>query len=310
MDNRVFEPTLATDQQLLLVHDRQYLRDVADDQVIEDWESVYMSDGTNSAARYAAGSVLKLVQEVYKKTVRHGFAIVRPPGHHAECGRARGFCFFNNVALAARWLTVKGKRVAIVDWDVHAGNGEQDIFYRDDQVLTISIHRHDRGKFYPGEGDKYGPVSIGEDRGRGHHVNVCWNLADGYAPGDDEYYYAFDKVVMPMLKQFKPDYILVAAGFDAASGDPIGGLEVTPRCYGRLTRLLKSRGVPVILILEGGYDLENLRDCAYECGCALVTPVPKNREEYPLFTPHPRAVRDVGETVQILKGMGVLDWKT
>jgi histone deacetylase 6 len=273
----VLTPRRAQQEEIDLVHTREHQQDIAGEQVRGHWEkSVYLSPGSFDAALTAAGSVLELVQEVWKKNLDRGFAIVRPPGHHAEVARAQGFCLFNNVALGAAWLTKVGgaKRVAIVDWDVHAGNGQQEIFYNNPSVLTISIHRYDHAKFYPFSEDG-APIRVGGPNARGSNINIAWNVVKSYgdsknAPGDGEYKYAFEKVVLPSLEKFKPEFILVAAGFDAAKGDPLGGLNVTPQGYEWMTRQLCALNVPVVLTLEGGYNIHNLKTCGSACASALL----------------------------------------
>lgn len=239
--------------------------------------SVFVTPDTFHAALTAAQCVMGLVNDAMAQRIDSGLAIVRPPGHHAERARAQGFCLFNNVALAAQALLTRHRlrRVAIVDWDVHAGNGQQSIFWTSDQVLTVSLHRYDYGTFYPGspEGDA---ARIGEGRGKGFNVNVAWNtVRDGtrlYQPGDAEYRQAFQRVVLPMLRRFNPEFILVACGFDAAQNDPLGQLNVTARGFQFMTHSLLEFGVPVVLSLEGGYDLDNLRRCVPACAEVLLHP--------------------------------------
>jgi len=148
-----------------------------------------------------------------------------PPGHHACVKQGGGFCFFNNVAVAARYARqVLGlQRVAIVDWDVHHGNGTQEVFENDPSVLFISIHRHNHGTFFPGTGR---PERSGVGAGKGFCVNIGWNCT---GVGDAAYGLAFDTIVVPVLQEFNPQLILVSAGFDAAVGDPLGGMKVSPR---------------------------------------------------------------------------------
>ncbi|KAG2432251.1 hypothetical protein HXX76_009169 [Chlamydomonas incerta] len=223
--------------------------------------SLYWTPGTAQAARMAAGCVIQAVQAVLSGTVRRAMAVVRPPGHHAVCERAMGFCFFNNVSVAARVaLQHPGvKRVAIVDWDVHHGNGTQDILEQRGDVLTLSLHRYGRG-FYPGTG---AAGEVGRGPGRGFNVNVPWT-----APGrrDVDYVAAFSLVVEPVLRAYQPDLLLVAAGFDAADGDPVGDCYLTPGGYGWMTeRLLRFAGGRVVLALEGGYNTGVTAACAAAC---------------------------------------------
>uniref|UniRef100_A0A8C3QDD5 Histone deacetylase n=1 Tax=Geospiza parvula TaxID=87175 RepID=A0A8C3QDD5_GEOPR len=191
-----------------------------------DSDTIWNELHSSNAARWAAGSVTELAFKVATRELKNGFAVVRPPGHHADPSTAMGFCFFNSVAIAARQLQQKGKlsKILIVDWDVHHGNGTQQIFYRDPEVLYISLHRHDDGNFFPGSG---AADEVGAGPGEGFNVNVAW--AGGLDPpmGDPEYLAAFRTVVMPIAHEFCPDVVLVSAGFDAAEGPPTppGGLQ-------------------------------------------------------------------------------------
>jgi acetoin utilization deacetylase AcuC-like enzyme len=297
----ILSPRRAKEEELDLIHTRQHQQNIKSEKVNKNWEkSVYLAPGSFDAALTAAGSVLELTQEVWRRKLDRGFAVVRPPGHHAEVSRAQGFCLFNNVALAAAWLTTKGgmSRVAIVDWDVHAGNGQQEIFYDDPKVLTISIHRYDNANYYPFSTDG-GPIRVGGPNARGKNINIGWNVTRERAPGNGEYKYAFEKVVLPNLRDFSPEFILVAAGFDAAEGDPLGGLKVTQEGYEWMTRMLCSLNVPVVLTLEGGYNLENLQTCGCACARALL-----NLETHLNFNfdfPHFQYITDVAITTEALK---------
>ncbi|XP_073956942.1 LOW QUALITY PROTEIN: histone deacetylase 4 [Choristoneura fumiferana] len=227
---------------------------------------------TAPAARMAAGAVLDLAVRTAKGELRNGFAVVRPPGHHAEPNQAMGFCFFNSVAVAARLLhtRLRLQRVLIVDWDVHHGNGTQQIFYEDPHVLYISIHRHDDGNFFPGTG---AASECGAGAGLGFNVNIAW--ASGLSPplGDAEYLAAFRSIVMPIAKEYDPELVLVSCGFDAAAGHPapLGGYTVSAACFAAMTRdLMQLANGKVVLSLEGGYDLPAMCDCAQECVRALL----------------------------------------
>ncbi|NXH38432.1 HDAC7 deacetylase, partial [Dicaeum eximium] len=196
-----------------------------------DSDTIWNELHSSNAARWAAGSVTELAFKVATRELKNGFAVVRPPGHHADPSTAMGFCFFNSVAIAARQLQQKGKlsKILIVDWDVHHGNGTQQVFYRDPEVLYISLHRHDDGNFFPGSG---AADEVGAGPGEGFNVNVAW--AGGLDPpmGDPEYLAAFRTVVMPIAHEFCPDVVLVSAGFDAAEGHPppLGGYKGSAKC--------------------------------------------------------------------------------
>lgn len=238
----------------------------------------YWNEQTPQAAKTAAGCVIQLADDVASGKIKNGFAIVRPPGHHAMKSKSMGFCYFNNVALAAKSMLAKSsiKKVMIVDWDIHHGNGTQQVFYDTSDVLFVSIHRYDNGHFFPGSGV---PDEIGTGAGTGFNVNIAFSgpcLQSGFCSsscGDPEYLAAFRSVVIPLAYEYKPDVILVSAGFNATDGHPptLGGYTVSPQCFGHLTRLLM--GVcngRVILALEGGYELRSLCASAEACMLALL----------------------------------------
>ncbi|NXH26913.1 HDAC7 deacetylase, partial [Myiagra hebetior] len=269
-----------------------------------DSDTIWNELHSSNAARWAAGSVTELAFKVATRELKNGFAVVRPPGHHADPSTAMGFCFFNSVAIAARQLQQKGKlnKILIVDWDVHHGNGTQQIFYRDPEVLYISLHRHDDGNFFPGSG---AADEVGAGPGEGFNVNVAW--AGGLDPpmGDPEYLAAFRTVVMPIAHEFCPDLVLVSAGFDAAEGHPppLGGYKVSAKCFGYLTKQLMSlAGGAVVLALEGGHDLTAISRCQPPCPpCA--PPVPPQPEPLPEESvrqkPNANAVRSLEAVIQV-----------
>jgi acetoin utilization deacetylase AcuC-like enzyme len=236
------EPRLATEAELTYVHDPDYVRFIRETSesertVMLDLDTV-CTPSSYEAARLAAGAAIAAVEE-------GAFALVRPPGHHALPGRAMGFCLFANVAVAARWAQVNlaAERVAVLDWDVHHGNGTQDIFWSDPSVLFVSLHQW---PFWPGSG---GP-------GEGNETTVNVPLDAG--SGDDEYVDAFDRLVEPASREFEPDLLIVSAGFDAGAGDLIGGMRVTDDGFAEMARRAKALAPRVALVLEGGYTLETL----------------------------------------------------
>lgn len=198
--------------------------------------------------------------------VKNVFAVIRPPGHHAEREDAKGFCFFDNVSIATkvcqREFGEQCRKVLIVDWDVHHGNGIQQANYDDPNVLYISLHVHERGRFYPelsyrdGRGP-YGDLAhCGSGAGLGKNVNIPWSRK---GMGDADYIYAFQQVVMPIAHEFKPDLVIIAAGFDAAEGDMLGGCKVTPAGYAHMTHMLMSLAEGRMAVcLEGGYNLDSI----------------------------------------------------
>lgn len=257
---------------------------------------------TAPAARMAVGCVVDLAFKAAAGDIKNGFAVVRPPGHHAEASQAMGFCFFNSVAIAARLLQQRldMQRILIVDWDVHHGNGTQQMFYDDPRVLYLSIHRHDDGNFFPGTG---GPTECGVGEGVGFTVNLAWSGGLSPPMGDAEYLAAFRTIVLPIAKEFAPDIVLVSAGFDAAAGHaaPLGGYKVSPACFGHMTQqLLKLSDGKVILSLEGGYDLTSICDSAQECVRALLGDDPSPlREEELRRLPCQNAIDTLQKTIAI-----------
>jgi acetoin utilization deacetylase AcuC-like enzyme len=215
----------------------------------------YVSPESVDIAWLAAGSLVAMVDALIDGPVSKGVALIRPPGHHARPSQAMGFCLLNNVAVAAAHARARGlQRVAVVDWDVHHGNGTQEIFWRDQGVLYLSTHQF---PFYPGTG---AVDERGEGDGEGYTVNVP--LAAG--GGDAVYRGAFERVVLPVLEQYAPELVLVSAGFDAAARDPLAQMQLSDQAFGwmagELARLAdKSAGGRMALVLEGGYDLVALQ---------------------------------------------------
>jgi len=220
----------------------------------------FFSPGSWDAALYAAGTAVDLAVGALEGRFTRAFGIMRPPGHHAEPDRAMGFCLFNNVAIAAASARAAGAaRVAIVDWDVHHGNGTQAAFYADPSVLFISTHQ---SPLYPGTGLA---SETGQDAGVGTTVNLP--LPPG--SGDAEYAAAFDGVIVPELLAYRPDLILISSGFDAFVGDPLAQMRVTAAGFRHMAlavrrvadRVCEGR---VVALLEGGYDLKGIGACAGE----------------------------------------------
>jgi acetoin utilization deacetylase AcuC-like enzyme len=247
----------ATDDELVGVHSPAYLEELG--LVVpgkQGWldADTYYSAGTWDAALAAAGSTVQLTLDVLHGRFSHGIAVVRPPGHHATRDRAMGFCLLNNVAAAAAAARAEGAaRVAILDWDVHHGNGTQDIFWNDPNVLYLSVHQF---PFYPGSGKA---TELGGTAAIGGTVNV--GLPAGC--GDAEYAAVFDHVFLPKLAVFKPDVLLISAGFDAFQHDPLAGMRVTLGGFAAMAHRLRASADRwsagrVVAVLEGGYDLDGL----------------------------------------------------
>jgi len=247
-------------KELLAVHDPGYLERL---EATRGKDHTFLDPDTSTcgeswgAALMAAGGLCELVSSVFSGEVKNGFALVRPPGHHAERGRSMGFCLLNNVAVAARYAqqALGLSRILIVDWDLHHGNGTQHTFEDDDSVLYISTHQY---PYYPGTG-------AFKENGRAAGKGYTLNIPLGTGCGDGEYAAIFEKIVRPASLAYNPDLVLVSAGMDIHCNDPLGGMAVTPAGFAAMTRTLMDIagaccGGRLVLTLEGGYDLDGLRD--------------------------------------------------
>jgi len=253
-------PREASIAEVELCHEPAYVAEVKRSASMPRYDfdpDTHASPDSYQTAMLAAGGVLTAVEAVMDGAADNAFAIVRPPGHHALATRAMGFCLFNNVAIAARYLTRhRGlKRVLVVDWDVHHGHGIQDIFYDTPEVLYFSTHQY---PFYPGTGAL---DEIGYGAGAGYTVNAPMPATFG----DNEYLRIFDDLLAPLVRQYRPEFILVSSGFDAHFRDPLGGMRVTERGFAALARRVKRMaaeccGGRLAVALEGGYDLQALAD--------------------------------------------------
>jgi acetoin utilization deacetylase AcuC-like enzyme len=255
----------ATIGELARAHDRAYLEGLRERVCHGEGKldrDTYYSAGTWPAVRSAAGAGVELVTEALQSSNSgfFGLALCRPPGHHAGIRSSQGFCLVNNVAVAAKAALARGaRRVAIVDWDAHHGNGTQEIFYRSSAVLVMSCHRH---PYYPNTGS---PDARGAGPGRGYNINVP--LQKGM--GDAEVVATFRRVFVPQLISFRPEITLVSAGFDGHRWELLGGLEMSERGYRSLTAelvgsLAEHGNRRLVAVLEGGYDLEALGRCVCE----------------------------------------------
>jgi acetoin utilization deacetylase AcuC-like enzyme len=254
------EPRRATPDQLALVHDPAYIdhvRATSGEPHVAFDPDTHAFSRTYETALLAAGGLLELVDNIVDGAVDNGFAMVRPPGHHAEAARAMGFCFFNNVAIAARHLQTARDldRILIMDWDVHHGNGTERSFYRDPSVLYVSTHQYPH---YPGTG---AADDVGDEDGEGFTVNLP--LRGGF--GDDEYAACFGRIVEPVCRDFDPDFVLISAGFDCHVFDPLSQMRLTDEGFARMAGSLLSiarncSGGKCAAVLEGGYDLSALKE--------------------------------------------------
>ncbi|MCX8022286.1 MAG: histone deacetylase [Syntrophorhabdaceae bacterium] len=251
------KPRMATHEEIGLNHDMDYIDEIASTKGKErrlDPDTA-TSPKSYEAACMAVGGVLELVDRIMEEKTHVGFALVRPPGHHAEHNRAMGFCIFNNVAVAARYLQKKYglNRMLVVDFDLHHGNGTQHSFYRDPEILYFSTHQY---PYYPGTGHY---TEIGEGRGKGYTVNVPLS----YGMGDADFIYIFEELLVPISDRYKPEFVLVSAGFDTHINDPLGSMRVTEGGFAAMTRILLSIAKThckekTLFALEGGYNLDGL----------------------------------------------------
>ena len=253
----------ASDDEILAVHGRRYLEALGHcvGQTRQLDADTYCAPHSVEVARLAAGSFAEAALRVARGEARRAFAALRPPGHHAEHDAPMGFCLLNNVAIAARALRREGvERIAIVDWDVHHGNGTQHTFEAERDVLFASLHQF---PFYPGTGAL-------DERGVEAGLGATLNLPLPAGCGDAEYGQVFDAVLVPVLRAFRPEMILVSAGFDAHERDPLGGMELTSAAFARFAERLcaiadELAGGRIALALEGGYDLDALASSVTAC---------------------------------------------
>jgi acetoin utilization deacetylase AcuC-like enzyme len=242
-------PRQVTREELLRVHDADYLDELEREvKGKSGWldSDTFFSTGTWPAALLAAGATVELAERIASGDLENGAAFVRPPGHHATRNQAMGFCLINNVAVAAAALEARGLRPAIVDWDVHHGNGTENIFDADPKVLYVSTHEWPQ---YPGTGPAH---HTGVGPGVGTKVNVPLRRGTDGA----EYLRAWDQWCKPAIERFRPDVILVSSGFDAHKDDTLGGLKLDEQTYDTVLRFLMSVQTKIAVVLEGGYHLD------------------------------------------------------
>lgn len=252
-------PREATKEEVSLIHEISYIHSFEKKSKqgsgYFDADTPYSED-SYKAACLAAGAGLELADAILQNKIKTGMALVRPPGHHAEREHAMGFCMFNNIAITAKYLQSKGlKKILILDWDVHHGNGTENSFYEDDTVFFISTHQY---PFYPGTGSE---KDLGEGKGKGYNLNIPIQR-DSI---DSDYRKVFKDSIIPAIDNFMPDIILISAGFDAHKDDPLGGINLTTSGFETMTEIIKRKaeelcGGRIISFLEGGYNLQALAE--------------------------------------------------
>ncbi len=271
---KLIEPERASIKDVTLIHSRSYVLGIKDvcsklssGNANLDPDTVVSKDSFE-AGLFAVGAVKKAVDLVFTKEVDNAFCMVRPPGHHARPNQAMGFCLFNNIAIGAKYIQKKYglKRILIVDWDVHHGNGTEEIFYKNGGVFYISLHQYPH---YPGTGSR---ESIGKGKGKGFNLNIPMDVGTG----DNEYIKAFfEEMIIPRIEDFKPEFILISAGFDGHRDDPLSSTNLTETGYYEMTKILKDLAKTysqnrVISILEGGYNLFSLANSVHSHLEALI----------------------------------------
>jgi acetoin utilization deacetylase AcuC-like enzyme len=261
-DADLFKPTEAAREDILRVHSDDHYKYVID--AIERGKhqldsDTYIAAGSLKAALLSAGAVINAVDLVMNKKYKNIFSLMRPPGHHAESSRPMGFCLFNNIAIGASYALEKFNldRIAIIDWDVHHGNGTQEIFYRTSKVFFISLHQY---PFYPGTGNE-------NEKGGGEGEGFTLNFPLPAGTGGDIYLKIFREEILKTLEEYSPQMIFISAGFDAHRDDPLANMKLTEEDFSEMTKVIKEysekKNLSLISVLEGGYNLEALAKSIY-----------------------------------------------
>jgi len=283
---KIVEPEAASIEDITLVHSRDYAMHIKDvcsrlvasggslgrdssggveKNIFLDPDTVVSKD-SYEAAVFSVGAVIDGIDLVFKGEFDNAFCMVRPPGHHARPQQAMGFCIFNNIAVGARYLQKKYglKRIVILDWDVHHGNGTEEVFYQDNGIFYISLHQYPH---YPGTGSK---EDVGEGKGKNFNLNIPMKAGDG----DFEYIKAFKELILPRIEVFRPEFILISAGFDGHRDDPLSSINLTEDGYSEMTSMVKNAaslfsGNHMVSVLEGGYNLSSLANAVHSHLTAL-----------------------------------------
>lgn len=304
----------ATEEELKLVHSESIIKKLKASETMLRKELaqlniqfpfIYICKDTYQAALLSAGCLLETVDSVLSGQTLNGLALIRPPGHHADHSQPAGFCIFNNVAIAAKYAIVHHhiKRILIVDWDIHHGNGTQNLFYDDPRILYLSFHRYEHGQFYPFLSDS-NYTGVGVREGLGYSINIPWNdVESNNGMKDDDYLATFFNIIMPVAYEFDPELVIISAGFDSSEGDPLGRCHISPECYGHMTHLLSTvAGGKLIVALEGGYNVSAVAEGIAKCTSVLLGE-PCN-DLYPLSYLSDNAIN----TIQKVVGMHKQFW--
>ena len=287
-DKIVFiKPEILSEDLLKEVHSWQMIdRIIEMSKEIESWIGfdTYVCKSDYETARLAAGGVVKACQNVIEGKTNNAFALVRPPGHHATINNSMGFCLFNNAAIAANEMTKKGKKVLIFDFDVHHGNGTQDIFYDRKDVIYLSTHL---SPHYPGTGQI---DELGNGNGKGYTINAP--LLHGF--GDKAVTKLIDEIFLPVSQQFKPNLIIMSTGFDCHYQDPLGGLRFSTNFFGEIIKKFKKIQPKIVCTLEGGYNLDWIGKC-------FVSLVGEMIDEPIIFNEKVKAEENVEDLIKTLK---------
>ncbi|KAI6172078.1 Histone deacetylase family protein [Aphelenchoides besseyi] len=279
---KLLNSRVATKDELLMVHDEEYVQKIKNTATLtlkeqEDFssgfEDIYVNESTYEAACLSAGCALELTSEVWKSGKgSNGFAAIRPPGHHSSRDQACGFCIFNNVVLCAKQTIAEGaSRVLIIDWDIHAGQGTQYAIADDPKIRLISIHRYENGKFWP---------QLEESATKNKYKNTLNVTLNELGYGDFDYATIYNSIVLPVIAEWNPDIILVSCGFDAAIGDCEGQMTVSPYGFAWMTGLIANQEIPLVLLLEGGYFVEGIGANAHAVLRSLVDRKPPHLHSF------------------------------
>ena len=252
-------PVRADEKWIAVVHPESYIEKIQQrcsaGETVLDTGDTHVCKESYNVALLAAGAVIQAVDQVLTGKLERAFCALRPPGHHAETSTVMGFCLFNNVAIGARYAQQKHKveRVAVIDWDVHHGNGTQEIFYEDQSVIYVILHQY---PFYPGTG---AAGETGEGKGKGFTLNCPMTAGSK----EQEYLDAFRERILPALNKFQPELLMISAGFDAHKDDPLANIELTENSFSEMTKMAvevaeKHCTGRIVSVLEGGYNLEAL----------------------------------------------------